>query len=504
MGDTDNFVSASMLYDLEQCEHRPWMDRYADPGKREGVSPFVQMLWRRGRAHEEDVIAAEGAETVVNLRIVPFEDREQLTLEAMARREPLIYGGRISADDLLGEPDLLRLEDGRYVPGDIKSGAGEEGSDPADRKPKVHYGVQLALYVDVLERIGLAAGRRAFVWDIHGEEVPYDLMVPRGPKSPSLWDSYQEDLAIARGIIANTRPSRPAYASGTCKQCWWLDACLGELESDDDLTLIPDLGRSRREPLSDHVTSIGQFASTTLATFVNDKGKSIVRNFTPESLAKFQARAILRATKGDPYLKAPLELPQHAVELFFDIETDPSRDHCYLHGFIERRNRDNASEQFFGFFSPEPTLNGEHDAFAEAWAYVKSRQPCAIFIYSKYERTWWRNLQKRHPDVCSVDEVNALFAGADMVDLYEIVGKHTEWPTRDFSLKTLAKFLGFEWRDAHPSGAASIEWFERYIDGEPDARERILAYNEDDCRATRVLLDGILALDARTETKTLM
>lgn len=29
----------------------------------------------------------------------------------------------------------------------------------------------------------------------------------------------------------------------------------------------------------------------------------------------------------------------------------------------------------------------------------------------------------------------------------------TEWPTHDQSLKTLAKFLGFKWRDTHPSGA---------------------------------------------------
>lgn len=45
----------------------------------------------------------------------------------MERGESLIYGGRIRADDLLGEPDLLRLEGDGYVPGDIKLGAGDEG-----------------------------------------------------------------------------------------------------------------------------------------------------------------------------------------------------------------------------------------------------------------------------------------------------------------------------------------------------------------------------------------
>jgi predicted RecB family nuclease len=31
----------------------------------------------------------------------------------------------------------------------------------------------------------------------------------------------------------------------------------------------------------------------------------------------------------------------------------------------------------------------------------------------------------------------------------------------DHSIKTLAKYLGFDWRDTHPSGAAAVEWFDR-------------------------------------------
>jgi hypothetical protein len=58
----------------------------------------------------------------------------------------LIYGGRLSAGDLLGIPDLLRREEAGYIPGDIKSGRGDEGGyDEAEPKPKLHYAVQLAL-----------------------------------------------------------------------------------------------------------------------------------------------------------------------------------------------------------------------------------------------------------------------------------------------------------------------------------------------------------------------
>src|SRR6185295_13954930 len=44
--------------------------------------------------------------------------------------------------------------------------------------------------------------RRAFVWDIHGDEVPYDFTVPQGPRKPeTLWDEYQSSLAEARSTL---------------------------------------------------------------------------------------------------------------------------------------------------------------------------------------------------------------------------------------------------------------------------------------------------------------
>jgi predicted RecB family nuclease len=59
----------------------------------------------------------------------------------------------------------------------------------------------------------------------------------------------------------------------------------------------------------------------------------------------------------------------------------------------------------------------------------------------------------------------------------------------------LAQYLGFKWRDETPSGALSIQWFNEYIETkDPKKLERILLYNEDDCKATMVLKDGIKKL----------
>lgn len=156
-------VTASVLYNLVQCPQRVVLDAFGDTANRDEVNPFVRLLWERGTLFERETIA-ELELPFTDLSKASDTDRERLTLEAMARGDSLIYGGRISAEDLLGVPDLLRNETGGYVPGDIKSGRGKEGGgDESDGKPKPHYAVQLALYVDILERLKLSAGRRAFV-----------------------------------------------------------------------------------------------------------------------------------------------------------------------------------------------------------------------------------------------------------------------------------------------------------------------------------------------------
>ena len=118
------FITGSMLYDLVNCPHRVTMDLFASPSERDAVSPFLRLLWKRGTAREKEVIAAL-KEPVLDLSATQPDEKERLTLAAMDRGEALIYGGRISSDDLIGEPDLLRKQETGYVAGDIKSGAGE-------------------------------------------------------------------------------------------------------------------------------------------------------------------------------------------------------------------------------------------------------------------------------------------------------------------------------------------------------------------------------------------
>lgn len=491
-------ITASMLYSQVSCPHRVTLDLFGNPSERDEPNAFLELLWERGSAIEQQQIAALNI-PFINLQALTTTQKAQATAAAMAQGAPLIYGGRIEADDLLGEPDLLRKEGAGYVPGDIKSGAAQEsGDDDEDGKPKKTYAVQLALYVDVLERLGLSAGRRGFIWDVCGNETSYELMAARGARTPeTLWDYYQDQLRSARAVLARQLATKPAYASATCKLCHWYSHCLKAVKAADDLTLIPELGRAARDVIAEAIPTVAHFSGINPEAYIVGK-KTRFPGIGPDRLRKFQQRAqLLHSADARPYAKEPLQLPRSELELFFDIEVDPMRDLCYLHGIIARSNGDNASEQFVAFFIADMNPGAEEAAFAHAVRYLRSAQPCAIYYYSKYERTIYCKLQAKYPQVCSAAEIEALFDPSRTIDLYfDVVRAKTEWPTHDFSIKTLAKYLGFHWRDSHPSGAASIQWFDEWVrTGSPETKQRILDYNEDDCRATRVLLDGLRALE---------
>jgi predicted RecB family nuclease len=494
-------IAASTLYDFVQCPTRVALDAFGDASKRDPINPFVRLLWERGTLFERETIAKLD-QPFTDLSEFKGEEKEQLTLEATRRGDGLIYGGRISADDLIGIPDLLRKEIGGYIPGDIKSGAGEEGGgDDGDGRPKLHYAVQLALYVDILERLSLSAGRRAFIWDINGEEVPYDFTAQLSPKKPwTLWDEYQTALAQCRTILTKQVTPLPAYSS-ICKLCHWYTYCLEQLTAANDLTLIPFLGRGVRDAMQDTVPSIAALAASSPDAFITKGNKTIFPGLGQDRLRRFHERAVLLSQpEPKPYLRAPVTRRLAAVELFFDVEVDPLRGICYLHGILERHDHQNETEKFVYFLVEDVSEEAERNAFAAAYAYLSGRADAAIYFYSKYERTVYRKLQAKYPDVCTAADIERLFDPARAIDLYsDVVLQATEWPTRDHSIKTLAKYLGFSWRDAHPSGAASVEWFDRWCrERDLAVRQRILEYNEDDCRATRVLVDAIRSLGTRT------
>lgn len=487
-------VTASMLHDMASCIHRVHLDLHVDPSLADEVSAFVRMLWDQGIAHEAEILADLPPRTV-DLRDLAPADRREATDAAMDAGADLIVGGEIAWRDLLARPDLIRRGAAGYVPGDIKAGGALDG---ATGRPKAAYVLQIALEVDILTRSGRLALRKGFIVDRNGDETVYDLDAPTGSMSGRTpWDTYLEAVATARAIAAGRGGTTPA-ASAICKLCRWRSHCAGSLAATDDVTLVPQLGRTVRAALAPTVTTVSQLADIDVQAATLPGGRTVFAGVGAQRLARFRDRArLVREPALGPRARRPLPLSRASVEMFLDIEVDPFGSRTYLHGIVTRRASPIGDlEDFAAHFTGDDSLEAERDAFAASLAQLTAEPGARIYVWSGYERTMYRALQTRHPDVCSPEEIEVLFASPDTIDLLsDIVVPMTDWPTHDHSIKTIAKWLGFSWRDSEPSGAASIEWYRRYLEtGDARIRERICNYNEDDCVAEMVILDALLMM----------
>ena len=97
----DTPITAQMLFNHTVCPHRVTMDLRGDTSVADAISPFIQMLWYRQRDYAQEITSTIGP--CLDLTQMKGQEKQQATAEAMVRQEPLIIGGQIIADDLVGD-----------------------------------------------------------------------------------------------------------------------------------------------------------------------------------------------------------------------------------------------------------------------------------------------------------------------------------------------------------------------------------------------------------------
>lgn len=195
----------------------------------------------------------------------------------------------------------------------------------------------------------------------------------------------------------------------------------------------------------------------------------------------------------------PIAVPRADVEVDFDIEWDVE-GRVYLWGALVHRD---------GVASYQPTVAWEPlddaselalvDQFAD-WLRTLVQESEAqgqsflVYHYSHPEPTYLKRL---------LGEDHATDLTDHFVDLLTIVREHY-FGLAGLGIKKVAPPFGFHWRDEEPGGLQSQLWLLEArdpFDAEAAslARQRILAYNEDDVRATAAIRDGMGAQPGRED-----
>ncbi|CAN5604804.1 hypothetical protein BH10ACT1_BH10ACT1_19030 [soil metagenome] len=260
----------------------------------------------------------------------------------------------------------------------------------------------------------------------------------------------------------------------------------------DDVAPPPDRTGPRRAVLERHgvATAADLLALDPIAVALAGKP---VRSLVD---AVFGARAIVHHG-GAPILRYgvdALRIPSADVEIDIDMENGIDGT-AYLWGAW-------VDDEYLAAASWEPAGPVvEASVFAEFWDWLSARRRAAIAA----ERTlitycWYRGAEAgalregaaaAAEHLGRVDDpaaVEAFLASPEFVDLWEVFT--TQLVTgASHGLKVVAALAGFSWRDTDPDGALSMVWHD-HATTDPDpaarqaARRRLLAYNEDDVRAT--------------------
>lgn len=503
----DQSISATKLYDHCKCPHKVYNDAFVDHSLRDPIGEFTKLLWEKGVTHEENIM--KDFPDFLDLSFGSWTQREEKTKQALKNGAEVIYQGVIKYGNLFGIPDLLiKNNDQTYVPVDIKSGRGLEGGD--DIEPGVlreHYAMGLAVYLDILNNMGYSNNKMGYIYDVDMDKVLYPLDTPIKMKTrETYWERYLLRKKEIQDIFDGKIKTTPALG-GMCKQCPWYSLCKKEILLKDDLTKIFYMGRRDRDIINRDlkISTVKELAKIDIKKvlaikeaqniFAND---SFLRGIGKTALESYVRRAkVYQSDSQDPEIYSQFDFPEKKYELFFDIEDDPMQDFIYLHGVLERHN---GKEKYHAFVAKELNPESEKNAWAEFWNYIKSlpENDFVIYFYGTHEPTAYKRLQEKYPTVVMPHYMEEVFSkkSKKTIDLYsDVICRCTEWPLHSYSVKNIAMFLGFFWRDKNPSGADSIEWFNSYTSSKDQKiLDRILEYNEDDCKAMLVIKDRLLKL----------
>ncbi|MCX7445769.1 TM0106 family RecB-like putative nuclease [Corynebacterium sp. P7003] len=420
------------------------------------------------------------------------DEAEFGTLEALAAQATIITGavftGVSGGRRWRSTPDvLIRDTEGRYLPVIVSNhriARPEEGrrqrviatsrlglGTPSTAGYRLRHhavdGYRLGLAARALAEFGLDSGRGAAI----GQDRELAFLVDTG--------HYQAALSTA---LAAPLPDRPRRLK-ECGECrFWFD-CGPRLTAADDISLL--FPGDRGEPYRQR--GIGTVAELIDA----DLGE-------PSALAAAWRERI-------PVLRRVGRVTARRFDVEIDIDVEAYLDQgAYLWGTYDGRD-----------YRPFVTWGGlgttaEADTFAEFWAWLNSVRDdararglgFAAFCYARHGENHWLSTSARRfaghvspagHRVPPEAEISAFISSDEWVDVFAAVRSQLVGP-RGLGLKTVAPQAGFTWAEADLDGEASVDLYRiaaGHTDAAPDevieARDRLLSYNGDDCRATSVV-----------------
>ncbi|WP_394195271.1 TM0106 family RecB-like putative nuclease [Microbacterium foliorum] len=469
-----------------------------------------------GDVHERNVLARYlddlGADRVHLVEKVSSVDAVALaaaveeTVQALGSDAVVVFQAAFATPEFVGFADFLkRDDDGRWRVQDSKLA----------RKARVTALMQLAAYVDQLDRLGIP----------RSDEV--DLILGDGSVSTHSVDDllplFQVRRARLRALIADRRiddgSAGAALAWGddrgdlevvACGRC---ATCEEQVIAHRDLLMVARMRPVQRARLrAAGVETIDALAEA--PTPPDGMNTDTFETLRAQARLQIQADADGAPTYDVHYAAAihTLPVPSHG-DIFFDFEGDPlytepapdGQAHWgidYLFGWVDN------SDQYTALWAHD--FAEEREAFERFLDFVKLRRAAHpgmhIYHYAPYETSHLVAMAARHG--VREGEIDRLLREGVFVDLYPLVLRTVRVGTRSYSIKKLEPlYMGADVRtsDVQKGDDSIVQYVaarELAAAGEQEEADAVFAdladYNRYDCVSTRRLRNWLIDI-ARAE-----
>jgi len=489
-------VSSNLLLYFQRCSRRAFLDVFIGRRRQDPFEDFLIKL-RQDSSDYRDLTLSNYDYQQPQYASEAWWTGFQATIELMEAGASSIYRGVLTSDwrsgvTLLAQPDLLvrvpgvsRFGNWAYMTQDIRFG----------KRPKQDYQIVAAFNTFVLSQVQETWATSAEIL-LRGRR-PHTVDLAR--RVPEMYECVEQCIATLR----NHDEPELFLSRQKCSLCHWLQDCHRHATYTQHLSLLPGVTPNRYQQLQElKVNTIADIVALPfdrLRQVVGDETAyqlirqacanlwqvAIPHNFPLNKLQDFDS---FNKSLTDPNIqrlpltispgKFALDFPPVEIELHFDIEAEPDLNVEFLLGVLEV-NHSTKTEVFHKFFAEKP--GQEAEIWQQFVAFMLSRPHAPIYHFCDYEVKTIERLGQRYQT--PIAQRRAMIQRC--VDVHWWTTKTVILPVESYSLKAMARSLGFRWRDAQANGAQCICWYNEWLKtGDRRYVNWILDYNEDDCRAT--------------------
>ena len=463
-------LSVTDLLNYYRCQRLLFLNHFGDKSLQLSPTDFLKKLWKAGRNYESTVVKFFEYKKP-KYKIGNYDKGLEETLKLMKEGVDTIYQGVLKIDDLQGIPDFLIKAEGNslfgnyyYYPVDIKGAS----------TSRERYIFQLACYSYMLGEIQgftpLYGGLLLLNVDLHIRHF-YSLI---------------KDVAYAidesKNILKDPDTMPDLFIDSNCQMCQWYDYCLPEANKRKHLSLVSGVNRNIKDKLERiEITSYEKLSkcSTNDMSSIEELDKNRSETITLQSKC---------LSENKTYLKSLPNLEEQKKEVFIDFESDMIFNDAgtelirvdYLAGLLKSEG--------IGYEYSSLLLEDSEEIFVKKLSeFLNNHSDYTFYHYGHYEQTVLESKWTSLPKV-------------NLVNLEKVVKDAVIMPVPSYSLKNIARYLGFKWKNKEANAMQSMCWYAEYLETK-DRKflDLSIQYNEDDCLALLFLKDWLISLKKKEE-----